>query len=43
MAREALIVYIDTKTKKSLKKIATEEDRSISQVARRMIEQAVKR
>jgi predicted transcriptional regulator len=41
VAKEALILYIDPKVKKKLRVIADEEDRSISAVARRIIEESV--
>lgn len=40
-AREALILYIDPKVKEKLQAIADEQERSISAVGRRIIEQSL--
>lgn len=42
MAKEALILYIEPETRAALDQIAKEEDRSVSVVGRRLIEQALK-
>jgi predicted transcriptional regulator len=41
MARRALIIYIEDADRKILDRIAKEEDRSVSAVARRMIENRI--